>query len=288
MMKKRILVGLLVLVLMLVQGCGLLDSSPKVEHNYRVGVEEVEFDLLEGSPPDEVYQDSTFKLILGLKNEMGYSARNIKISINGFDRKYFELDEVKKDVNIMEGKEVTNPKGDQNYLEFSGKSKLLFLNEKEKKNIFSINAEYETSLTYAESVCLNPFTYSVQEQGCKVDTSKSYSGQGGPLAIAKLEQVMIPGDGAEVEFRLKLKNKGDGKVKTVTMKDTKLGGKDISCQFQKLQENKKQVKFTAKDQEVVVVCRGSVSSGSSYFTTLKIDFVYDYEFTKTEDLTLIR
>ena len=59
----------------------------------------------------------------------------------------------------------------------------------------------------SQTVCINSNLYGVTDAGCKVDFKKSLSGQGSPVAVTHMEEVIHPGTIPQVEFRFKIENR---------------------------------------------------------------------------------
>jgi len=257
------------------------------EYKFKKGVKEVNFKFFDNNPPSIVYQNFPYKIIVEVDNLAAYDVDNGEVSINGLDKSYFlHVGEAKKTFGTLEGRGTSNPSGDKTFLEFDFSTEKLAINEKQFSNNFLLVAKYDSTLEFSDSVCLNPNVFDVFDGGCKVKSKKSYSGQGGPLAVTNLEEIISPGDSAEVEFRLKLRNKGKGEITTITLGKARLGNKELSCQFKGETINKKQVVLKSSKKEANLVCRGPIDSSNSYLTTIFFDFKYDYTYTKRKELTL--
>jgi hypothetical protein len=276
-----------ILVLFIV-GCNGTNSGEQIlEYNFKQGISEVEISLLDGTPPDEIYPESEFVLVVELHNQAAYDIDEGVLQIVGLDEKYFRMDILEEEVDTLLAKSLTNPEGDRDFFEFAGSSGQLFGNsEKEEANYF-ITLEYRSAVSFSDTICVAPGLYDVYDAGCEVDTSRSYSGQGAPLAIKKLEQITSPNSG--VEFRFDIRNKGGGSVKDITLGPARLGTEELPCVFQGIAAQGRTVTLPHDEQEVTLVCRKDFLGGdSSYTTTLAVDLAYTYELREEHILKMIK
>ncbi len=282
---KKVLFLIVVLSLLLLS-CGRQSSA---DYNFKQGVKEVRFDFLKGSPPSIVFPDSTFKIVSKIDNQAAYDIKNLNVQISGLDNKFYRVvSSSKVAFPLLEGRSASNPAGDKEVAEFTVETGNLLAYEKQFKDYFLLEASYESTMEFAESICLNPSLYDINDGGCRVDERERYSGQGAPLAVTKLDEVVSPGDGAQVEFRLTLRSRGKGRVKTATLKEARLGNKDINCIFRDTGKNKKKFTFSSSKKEAILICKSPILSYTSYVTTFSAAFDYDYEYAKRQRITLRR
>ncbi len=176
----------------------------------------------------------------------------------------------------MAGKSHTNPSGEFSYLDFKATSKQLFNGSKSYAAPFFIKAEYDYRNELSQTVCINSNLYGVKDAGCKINFQKSLGGQGSPLSISELEEVIHPGAIPQVEFRFKIRNNGQGKINKVNLKSAKLGKDNLICEFRNNPgKNKKEFVFK-KNQEATLVCKKVIGSDKSYYTTLYVDLTFNY------------
>ena len=94
--KINVIIG--VLCIMFIVGCSGGGGSSTPLENFKRGIAELEINVLDNAPPDKIYQDSPFKLIVELHNKAAYEVDNVKISIVNLDPKYFDLEELDNEV----------------------------------------------------------------------------------------------------------------------------------------------------------------------------------------------
>ncbi len=279
---RKIAICISIILALLLSSCGSQNSSNLLTKNYKTGYNGLTITTLENYPPTTVYPSSNFGMVIKLDNQGAYQLSNGKVEIVGFDNKYMILDQYLQEIrslsgnNYLEGKSHTNPKGEFSYLEFKATSKKLFNGSQMYHAPYFIKAEYDYQNELTHTVCINPNLYAVNDAGCKVTFQKSFSGQGSPVAITDMEEVIHPGSIPQAEFRFKIKNNGRGKVKKINLKTAKLGKDNLICEFRNNPgKNKKEITFKNK-QETTLICKKAISSGKSYYTTLYIDFSFHY------------
>ncbi|MBI2662074.1 hypothetical protein HYX11_01300 [Candidatus Woesearchaeota archaeon] len=286
----KIIIILTAIILLFLIGC---TSSPNITsptYNFKQGVSELNFRMLPNAPPDKIYPESNFKLILEADNKAAYDINNLAVNIVGLDDKYFLLNVYEQKIPTMYGKSLNSPIGDKQFLEFDGVSNKLFQNAQYYTGNYIVKASYQSKIEFADTICLNPNLYSINDAGCKVQDKKSYGGQGGPLAVDGIEEITYPsGTGGLVEFRVNLANKGRGKVNTVHLITSNLGGEEMECEF--LGENvitQKLIKMTNEKQQATLRCKTFIKEQNSYASSLSLSFTYDYEFKQQFKLNLVK
>ncbi len=289
----------LALILLLILGCGSSGGQTKVNYNFKTGISELDVKFLPNAPPEKIYPYSSFKIILDLENQAGYPLNNGKIRILGLDQKYFTLDYSEQSFGKLEERSMTNPVGGQSRVEFWGKSGQLFSSSQEYVGNYVLGLSYDSTLDFVETVCLDSRLYETYEGGCKATNQMSLSGQGAPLAITRLDQIIYPEEnGGEIEFRLTLQNRGKGKVGNVTLTQFELGGDKIDCSFigngnTPLSESEEQKHLSSlwldeSQQSGVIVCKSKMKGSSSYSTTLYVGLAYQYHLEEQHFLRIIK
>lgn len=299
--RERIVINLVVLIvvilsLLLISGCGGTSTST-LSYNFKQGVSEVNVKLMENAPPKQIYPFSKFKLIVDLDNQAAYGVTNGKVNIIGLDSKYFVLDSISRDFNTLQGRSLQNPLGEQKFLTFDGDAKGLFQNAQQYTGNYYLNVDYDSVFEFTDTMCLNPSVYDIYDSGCKEQNRKSYSGQGAPVAITEVEEMIYPYETgtSDLEFRMRLSNRGRGRINTVTFQEAKLGGAVMDCNFVENYEaigqnaeTKKTLVFKSGVQETMVICRTHVPQSKSYTTTVYARFGYQYTLEQRYALRLVK
>ena len=275
-------------ILLLIVACGS-QGEKTGSYNFKQGVGELQFRFLENAPPEKIYPNSNFKIVLEADNLAAYDVVNLQVAILGLDQTYFEISPSEQKVERLVGRSLTAPGRDKQFLEFEGQSKSISPQAFEYRAPFFLKTEYRSTFEFVDTICLNPNVYAIYDAGCKPDTQKSFSGQGAPVGVNRMEEIISPGAGAKVEFRLFITNLGKGKVKTLTVGKGELGGKPLLCVFQRAEDpTGKKVQLGTEAQEATLICTASLEDSQSYKTTLAVDFSYDYEFIEPQELALVR
>ena len=205
------------------------------------------------------------------------------------DPHYFDIDILEQRFEPMLGRSLINPAGDKQFLEFNARSGLLFANSEQYVGNYFLVLSYKSTMEFSDTVCINPSLYEVYDSGCEVQDVKSYSGQGAPLAVTRMEEIVSPGAEAAVEFRLLLRNRGRGKVGQVNFKSARMGNDALQCEFLQAGVDTKSIKFKDNRQEAMLLCKKeNLRSLDSYTTTLFVDFSYDYELEVPHRLNLAK
>lgn len=308
-MKKALLIPLIVVLLLLV-GCGGRGSTAvndafnyargdvfvgSEDYKFKSGVSELQLEIVKGNPPEEVFPDTKFRIIVQLDNEAAYPITQGLVSVVGVDPQFFTvvpLDrEFPKQGFFLAGKSALTPAGDRELVSFDVTAGQLFNKDEKKQEDFLIKAAYISTMEFVDTVCINPNIYNLyEESGCTVEDSQSYSGQGAPLSVTKMDQIVTPGTSGNVEFRITLENKGDGKVGTARLAAAEIGGKSISCHFKDEKGIGESVKLTDKkgdEKEALLLCNFPLRNAKSYETTLSLLFEYDYSVREKHSMVLL-
>ena len=262
-------------------------SGPGViDKNFKEGVEEIEIEFFENAPPRDVFQKSEFKIVPIIHNKMGYDAHDVTIKLVGLPEEFYLLQRTYEDNIFLEGRSLVNPEGDKYIGEFGAQSGTLFSSAKERGDNFFVKVSYSSELDFSDTLCINPSLYDVSDAGCKSEGRKSYSGQGAPLVVDKLDEIISPGVNPSIEVRLKLKNKGDGEVGSVTLKNSKLGGVEMVCRFENSGIEINKFKFDKDNEEAILICLLPIESTQSYTTTFVASFDYDYSIKEKKQIVI--
>src|SRR3989344_4382341 len=216
------------LVLLLLTGCTLFGNKNPSDADFKVGVSELQVNTLESTPPKTVYPNTNFKMIVTLDNQAAYEAINRMITIVGLDPYYLVITPTEVQLDLLEGRTVLSPSGAKDFKEFDGQVRKVGDSPSYDANFF-IKTSYLSTVEYGETVCLNPSAYNIYDGGCTIKGKISYRGQGAPLAVASMEEIVSPSlsSNGQVEFRFILKNKGQGTVTFVNLQKAKLGSQDL-------------------------------------------------------------
>ena len=264
-------------LLFFLAACG--GSSPNTAASFKTGYKGVVVTPIKNAPPPEIYSGSNIKVGIRLENLGAYKATNGKIQISGFDKTYLSFFKTEETLETMEGRSAVNYIGSLDFKEFEGKVSLPE-GIKEHLERFNIVTSYDyiTELNY--DACINPDMYGLTagKDACKIKDTASFSGQGSPLAIEKVDEIIFPGNKPRVEFRLHLKNKDKGKITGLVIEEGRLGNQMILCSPMELDLEK---------GEDLVVCQAPLQNQDVYTTTLFVKAAFSYETTNWIELNII-
>jgi hypothetical protein len=277
----------LVIIFLLLIGCSK-SVGRTGQVNFKQGISELSLSFLENAPPENIYPDSEFSIVVKLENQAAYGLTEGSLKMVGLDEKYFFVTPTEQSLRVLEGRSLANPDGDKEFVEFSGRSGGLFQNAEKYTGNFFMKVDYNSEMEFSDTVCINANVYDVYDSGCKVEQFKSYSGQGAPLAITKMEEIVGYGGSSPTEFRFTLKNRGNGKVGNVIVRSAFIGGKELPCQFKGVEGIGTSISFKEDKQEATLVCKKLMSQQGSYETAMSLKFVYDYSIKQKHTLTLVR
>ena len=283
-MKKVILLSVFLVFLV---GCGLLDggeSSGKIVlADFKKGISGLEIKMLEGLPAKEFFEGSNFKIGLDLRNRGGYDIYGGEIEIAGFDERYVLIKEKKKNLQPIAGKNVGSIDGGFYVEEFQGQALKSLEKAKEYKANYYAIATYDYRSEAQVDVCINTNLYSDLKlaESCKPQSSISLSGQGAPVAVTKVEEIIIPEDfGAKVVFKIYVENKGRGYLTSpVYLEEVKLGVTRLTCEqnFLDLEDDNNNDFF---------ICTGYEYEPASYASTLYAGLTYTYKTIQKNSFTI--
>ncbi len=247
--------------------------------DFKTGYKGLVVTPIKNAPPKEIYAGSNIKVGIRLENLGAYEATNGKIQLSGFDKTYLSFFKTEETLETMEGKSAINPIGSMNFKEFEGKVSLPE-GLKEHLEKFNIVTSYDYTMELNHDACINPHMYelSSEKDACRIKDSVSFSGQGSPIAITKVEEIIFPGNKPKVEFRLHFKNKDKGKVTDLMIEEGKLGNQMILCSPMELDLEK---------GDSIVVCQAPLQNQNVYTTTLFVKTTFSYETTNWIELNII-
>jgi len=313
---KRIIQIVFIFLLLTICSCkgGIRTTTPRYKDIYK-GTEGLSMDFMENSPPQEVYEEDEFPVIIELENK-GTSDINHGYLIFSLEKDYMDIirwHEKNLDGIVDETKAMFSLKG--NSLEREGDKKVVYANVKAKKleaesevhtSAVRVISCYDYETKVVEDVCVDtdPYNLKPAKKPCKLKKLK-LSSQGAPLAVTEIEQkILSQGDRIIPSYMITIKNKGKGQVyeygksyeacsslnlfsselrgffNKVNVK-VNLGDKKLRCDKEWL--------YLDENGEGKIRCKleeGVSESISTYLTTLNIVLSYGYTQTIAKDVEI--
>ncbi|MBT3814129.1 hypothetical protein HOE37_00595 [Candidatus Woesearchaeota archaeon] len=287
MIKANKIIGIVLLSLFLL-GCGSGGGTKQIDYNFKQGTSGLQVSFMDNAPPKKIYENSNFNVILKMENKAAYDLVNGQITLSGINPQYFVFEKKTETFSILEGRNLYLPDGGVSYIEFPAKSEKLFLNAESYQGKYFLNIDFDSTMEFVDTICINPNLYSVYDAGCQIEDRKSYSGQGAPLAVVEVEEIIHPETvGGQVEFRFLLRNRGQGEVEYIELTKAMLGSSEFDeCKFKEGYFDSKKVLLTKQNQEALLVCKTHLKEQGSYTTTVLLDFNYHYEMQEVHNLML--
>ncbi len=247
-----------------------------------------------------MFQNSPFSMTFDLTNEGAAPIDDGVISINA-EQDLVIVQGERVRTFTLEGKRPENIKGDQTLESIQLRSKALPPQTEIVTTQLGATFCYPYS-THAElTTCIDTDIFNrATTKACKTQ-SQTFSGQGGPVSVSKIEPSLTPHDDTSkirVEYLITVRNLGTGQVfdeaqsaeactPGVTPEWNKvgirafLGDQQLTCKEFVTLENK----------ETTLRCDvpgGIAKSAGTYTTTLTVDLSYGYTFTVNKPVQIKR
>lgn len=223
-MKKSTLFYLILSTLFLI-ACGAFSpgSSKPAETDFHVGTEALRAEFLKNAPPQIVMEKSNFPIFIKVRNYGAYDIKD-KQGVISVAREKDYVPELKAEANPnvnvennvisfdVLGKSLTSPKGEEIFVNLIAKTGSLDPQSETKSSTITATLCYPYQTVLSATVCIDP-DFTGTRPGKKVCTLKelSFSGQGAPITVTRIEPQMVP-DGEKVtpQFLIYVENKGPG------------------------------------------------------------------------------
>ncbi len=297
-MQKKIL--LLILIIIFISGCDRFSPNKGSisDVNVHTGTSALEMEFLKDSPPNDIYEDQTFKAAVLLQNKGAFDIKKGYLLI-GVEEDYMELlyERYGKKIDLqLEGKSIKNPVGEEKIEEFVLKAKKIDPQTQEHDSSIYITSCYEYRTELSETVCIDTDVYNVKPME-KVCTVKDISliSQGAPVAVTKIEERISSSENGEIiipEFTVYIDNKGKGEVIDISKIDDVCSSKSLNSEdINKLKIeaylsgiplecNPNELKLKKKQDKVICSLKEGVKKDEPAFTTL-LSVVLNYGYTQT-------
>ncbi len=201
----------LTIVLFLLSGCVSENSGISLFNPY-TGTKALDIHFVNNAPPQIVYSGTPFRIGFELTNYGALDINNgiITIGITDYNNNALKQDTI--NFNLKGKKSTKTFRGEKDYKIVSAKAPELE-GKAESELIVNYIACFPYRTFLQTGICVNPDPYTPTPKNC-VPRPLSFSGQGAPVAVTRVEQSVIPVDDkhSKLMFTIYIENQGDGFV----------------------------------------------------------------------------
>ena len=232
-MKPKILPKFAIFILaVIIAGCTSTSNNQNKEININVGTDGLAAEFVKNAPPPRVFQDSNFPVVIKIRNGGVFSIPDGSgyLAI-GREKDYipnFEIERSNNDVKASEefrdvytfsvpGKTALNPKGDEILATFTATAAKIDPQSEARTSTISATLCYPYITSFSQTVCIDTDVIGLRsgKKACSVNINgiTLTGGQGGPIAVTRIETSMIPKDNLiKPQFLIYVENQGTGQV----------------------------------------------------------------------------
>jgi len=183
----------------------------------RTGTEAIYMEFVKDIPPAQIYDSEELTVMVNIKNKGAENVEDAWFYIGGVDPNIVPFD-VRglsiSDVSLegyLPGKDELRGEEGESVLTFTALLRGLPQGTDVYEPNLIVTACYDYKTVASPIVCIdpNPFGVYTASKACKPESVSIASGQGGPIAVTKVEQVPSRGG---VQFKIYVENKGKGKA----------------------------------------------------------------------------
>ena len=313
-MNKKLILIIGTLFLLVLTGCPDDNGdNPITDKDVRKGVDGLKMELTKNVPPEKVFEESKFPIVVELKNKGASDIEN-GILVFGFERDYVDVvkeDDAKREFDIK-GKSIFNLNGDEDFVTIDAQTKKIGAQSERHTSTILVTACYPYKTIFGDSVCVDTDIYDMMrgEKVCSIGNLEFKNGQGAPVAVTKVETRMLPDvddDKVKPHFIIYVENKGNGEVidpdiaiieKACTSEPLEyknfntlkisamLSGQPLNC---KVSDDDSEATIRLRDKEDMVRCtleEGIDKNLGAYTAPLNIELEYGYTFTISKDIII--
>jgi len=293
--RSAITVALLIMLLLVLgaRGCNTRPPVPiYTEEDVRTGTAGLSMYFVKDMPPVTIDNGSEFMIGIDLWNLGATDVSDAVIKFVNTQPNYISFDEPLLMNGIaLEGKSVYNIEGGYKMIELHGENQGIPY-EKEASFIFKTYACYKYQTVASSMLCINPYTTAelrYRDVPCQLTPLNMGAGQGGPVAVTKIEPKLIKINSEEhMELKIFIKNAGLGKVTTTgkfdyecTRRSTNLSDfKDIQSSVQVSTDITADCKTTFSQEQsstILLRCTFPIDKSKGVFQTpivVTLDYGY--------------
>ena len=206
------------LIVLFINGCtapnfGQLNKGDDaLEEETFIGNDGLVLSFQEGSPPREVYADTSFDIIVEMHNRGALNIDKGTARLN--IPKYFGVEGKKLSLMGISGKDVY-PGGEMEQIKWEGIKSTIAKPTKNYNAVPTVHICYEGTVIATPIVCISPRAGGpILEGECKVGRKTYSEGFGGPVTVSSITEnvVYIDETDNQMRYRIEFKNVGGGDI----------------------------------------------------------------------------
>lgn len=310
--NKKLILMVGILFLLVLAGCyGDNGDNPITDKDVRRGVDGLKMELTKNAPPEKVFEESKFPIVVELKNKGASDIENGILAF-GFEKDYADVvkeNDAKQEFDI-EGKSIFNLNGDEEFIAIDAQTKKIGAQSETHTSTILVTACYPYKTIFGDSVCVDTDIYGMGrgEKACTVKDLSFSVGQGAPVTITKIETRMLPDadeNRVKPHFIIYVENKGNGEVISVDKVEEActsqalehtdfnvininavLSGKNLDCS---VGDDPGAAIVRLRNKEDMIRCtleEGIDKNLGAYTAPLSIELEYGYTFTISKDVII--
>ncbi|MBI4452572.1 hypothetical protein HY637_04025 [Candidatus Woesearchaeota archaeon] len=216
---------LLMLIPFALLGCQFIPSSNSGTNSndidVYIGTEGVIAEFVKNAPPQTVFEEGKFPVVMKIRNAGAYDIKDGLIAI-GLEKDYvpkITLQEGRESIKDeilplnIRGKSLSDLKGEENVISLTATSGKLDPQSESKQSTITATFCYPYKTLASATVCIDPDIASIRpvKKVCRVGDITLNKGQGAPITVRKIEARMVPdGEKIQPQFLIYLENTGSG------------------------------------------------------------------------------
>lgn len=287
-----------ILLITIISGCSSSSTQKSDFSNdkYFTGNQGIVLSFLPDAPPIKLFKGDDLVVMVQYYNKGATDVNGGTIYLTGYDTKYITLSPSQININAV-GKSINNPDGNIPYIETSKSNSIRMPEDTDSfRQKIQATACYKYKTTASAEICIAPNSYiTLQNPVCEVKPTIGLAGgQGGPVAVTKVEQEIM---GNRVQFKIFFQNVGGGTVMDqyaisnchtsleitdadkVDIVRVSFSDKTLTCQ----PDNP----IMLQNGQGFVYCYYSGDIGkSAYITQLKVELEYGYRSSIEKEITI--
>jgi len=302
-MKKIIIL----LILLTITGCtGIIPGANRETitlPEINTGTQGLQISYLQDMPSYELFENQLFEIGLELHNK-GASDISDGLYNIAVDEQQITLIDGRMNRFKAKGKSVYNPEGGKQIINIKAKTKSLEGRLSTQSTSIITTACYSYTTKATQLTCIDTKPLKEEEKACKISSTSTKQGQGGPIGVTRIEPRMIPHQNPELitpTYIIEIENLGTGQVintnsiyeactgqeiseenyDTIII-NAQLSNKKMTCQPETLKLKQDQNKIICKLEQ------GISKNAGNYQTPITIELNYGYVESKPKTIRITK